>query len=274
VARAYWYLLKDEPQFRNQGLFETNGTPKPASQALKFAESALIPLGDPLRVDAGDTKTFIYRYGINTYVMWGAARPISFSGSALFQNPRGQPIDPPTSLSDEPFVVDGDISYQLGDSHVVADSFLEYGTTGPWTYFAKTPDGKLIPLHLVDWNWTSYMGDPCCKPLRINADTLAPAGDRTHPVQAVERYTAPKSESVEVAATWTLGAQGAGGVNLHLQHNGEEILSHAFVGQYRLSGLKLSLKEGDTLDFAIGPNTTVSGDSTEVRIQLLASVPN
>ena len=64
------------------------------------------------------------------------------------------------------------------DGRALKEQFGE----GDWQYFAKGSTGTMNPLELIDWDWTSYYGTKYTKPLRVNADSIAPAGDGAKPV--------------------------------------------------------------------------------------------
>ncbi len=267
VRWSSWYVLRDEPFFRNMGLLTADGSPKAAFRAFRMIESVLVPRGDPVRIDAGDAGTFIYRYGEKAYVMWGGDRPVAFSGKPLIRDAEGRTIAAPTKLADQPIVVTGDFAFKLGASPAVADSLYEFGKA-PWSYFAQTPDGALHPLGLIDWEWTSYYGGRGFKPLRINADSLAPAGDGAHPLQAVERYTSSSTGPVVIEASYSLAGRGDG-VSVHILHNGRAILSDMVDRKLEVKGLRVDLNAGDRLDFVVGPNRRAGGDSTSLRVRLL-----
>jgi hypothetical protein len=271
VTLASWYALQDEPFFRNMGLYAADGGPKPAQGAFRMMEAVLAKGGGVVRVDAGDDNTFVYRFGADQYVMWGDGRPIRFEGSPRVRDSFGAVIPTPTRLSDDPIVVDGQFTFKLGPNPVLADSLYGYGGRD-WRYFAKTSDGVLHPLERVDWEWTSYMGGKWYKPLRINADALAPAGDGAHPIQAVERFTATHDGRAVIQGAFSLGGSGDG-VDLHVLHNGREIYGSVVTKHLDLPGLTVDLHKGDTLDFSVGPNKAPGGDSTSLRIRILASSP-
>jgi hypothetical protein len=268
VKLASWYALEDEAAFKNMGLYTADGAPKPALGAFRLIETALSAYGDAVRVDTGDDRTFVYRYGANHYVMWGQGRPITFSGSPNVRSASGEAIPTPGALTDDPIVIDGQFDFKLGANPVLADSLYEF--RGPnWSYFAKSPNGTLHPLTLVDWEWTSYMGGKYYKPLRVNADSLAPRGDASHPVQAVERFTPDHDGPALIEGHFSL--HGAGdGVDLHILHNGSEIYTAIVTKALDLKDLPVDLHKGDTLDFSVGPNQTAGGDGTALRIRLLS----
>lgn len=267
VAEAYWYALIDQKHFSNMGLYTVGGVAKPGAAAFAFIEKMLIPLGDPVRIDTGDDKTLVYRFGADTYVMWGSGRDVAFSGEAKVFNAKGEVIAMPGHLSMTPIVVQG-AGFTLGATNIVADSLMEFGE-GNWQYFAKAANGKLTELTNVDNDWTSYLGSKYTKPLRVNADSIAPAGNGSNPIQVVERYTSDVARTVAIDANWR--TNDGDGVDLHILVNGLEIFSKIFVGAFALTDYRITLQAGDTLDFAMGPNQTVNGDSTQRRIVLTAA---
>lgn len=271
VEEAYWYALIDQSFFQNMGLYTTSGEAKPAAAAFAFVQSELLSQGDPVRVDTGDDMTLVYRYGPDTYVMWSSGRDVAFSADGVFYNTMGQQIAAPTELTMTPVIFRGS-SYTLGESDVVADSLMQFGE-GDWQYFAKSASGTLTPLINVDWDWTSYLGSKYTKPLRVNADSIAPAGTGANPIQVVERFTSDRAQTISIDASWTTGSTGDG-VDLHILVNGVEIFSQIFHGTLTLDGMEVTLRAGDTLDFAMGPNQYVGGDSTGRRIILTRVEPS
>lgn len=267
VAESYWYALQDQAWFRNMGLYDASGAPKPAAAAFSFVQKELLPRGDAVQVEADNDRTLIYRFGEDTYVMWGAPRDISIAGNAAAYDTSGRQIALPTQLSMSPVIVKGDFTYQLGASPVLADSLLEYGE-GAWDYLAKTSDGVMHDLGQVDWDWTSYTGSIWYKPLRINSDSIAPAGTGANPTQAVLRYTSHATQKAEITGFWDKNVEGDG-VDLHILLNGKEIYQKLVTDRLDLKGLYVNLQQGDVLDFAVGPNQTVSGDSTSYHIQIV-----
>ncbi|WP_416357031.1 M10 family metallopeptidase C-terminal domain-containing protein [Aureimonas phyllosphaerae] len=263
VKESYWYALIDQSHFENMGLLTRSGEEKPAAATFEFLKKELLPLGNPVRVDTGDDLTLVYRYGQDTYVMWGAARGVDF-GAGRFFDARGNEIARPTALSAEPVVFKGE-GFALGEKTVIADTLMEFGE-GDWQYFAQDRNGKLTELSLVDWDWTSYYGSQYTKPLRVNADSIAPAGNGANPVRVVERYVSDDDQVVGVDAFWRTGV--GDGVDLRIALNGVDIFSKSFTGLFELEGFKVTLRAGDRLDFSLGPNQTVEGDSTLRQITL------
>lgn len=265
VKEAYWYALLDQSFYKNMGLYTSTGEAKPAAAAFSFIEKSLLPLGDAIQVATGDADTLVYRFGSDTYVMWGSDRAVSFAAGGTFYNAKGEVIEAPTSLSMAPVVFKGS-SFILGDDKVVADSLLGFGE-GQFQYFAQTKNGTLTPLTNVDWDWTSYLGSQYTKPLRVNADSIAPAGDGANPIRVVERYVSDRDQKLSIDADWTTSGSGDG-VDIHILVNGVEIFSRIVNGTLELNNFIVSVAKGDKVDFVVGPNQYVTGDSTTRRLIL------
>lgn len=266
VAEAYWYALIDQKFFANMGLLTTAGEAKPAAAAFIFLQDTLLPLGDAVRVDVGDPQALIYRFGTDTYVIWGSARDIRFDGGGQFYDARGEAIAAPPSIGDAPVVFKG-TGFNLGADRVVADSLYDYDQ-GVFQYFVKNAAGVHVELGLIDWEWTSYLGNKWTKPLRVNADSIAPAGTGAAPLQVVERYVSDRTQTIEIDASWQLGGTGGDGVDLHILVNGREIITKLVTDAFSLVDFRLTLEQGDMVDFALGPNQAVGGDSTARRITI------
>ena len=262
VAEADWYSLVDEPWFQNMGLYSQAGDAKPAAAAFSFMQT-LLDKGDAVRVNPDDDLTLVYRYGADTFVMWGVGQNVSFAPGSHVYNAMGQEISAPTTLGMTPVVVTG--GYTLGSTNVVADSLMQFNE-GDWQYFAKTKAGVLTALENIDWDWTSYLGNKWTNPLRVNADAVTPFGDASNPIQVVERFVSDRAQTIKINATWNTGV--GDGVDLHILVNNVEVLTKVFQGAFSLDGYAVTLKAGDTLDFALGPNQTFGGDDTNRHITL------
>jgi hypothetical protein len=273
VNSAYWYALSDEKWFRNMGLFEWTGAPKPASDTFSLIQDKLLAGGNPVRVHSDIPRTFIFRYGANSYVMWGADRKVVFTGHPVFHDSQGKTIAMPNRLSDVPFIVSGDFQYQLEDSVILADSMLDYGENGPWRYFARTSDGTLHPLKLIDWEWTSYIGDLNFRPLEISSNGVIPGGVEGNTITAVERITLNESGTIAINGSWNVNPKSQDGIDLHIYRNGTEVFGRIVTGAFELPTLRLDVQAGDHLDFAVGPNRDSAGDSARTRIQISKYVP-
>lgn len=263
VARAYWYALLDEPYFRNMGLFERSRAIKPAGRAFAFVQRELIPHGPAVRVTTADPTARLYRLGGNRWVAWGASGTIRFPGGRLWDaQGRMLPGDSAT-LADDPVIVTGAASFSAAPGAVVADSLTGYGHV-PWSYWAQTGDGALHPLDWLDTPWTSSMGDRDFKPLRIDADSAATAGDASRPTRVVLRYTAHAKVEARLAACLTKGDRGDG-VDISALHNGDRVAGAILTRKLALTTPVLHLAAGDTVDLIGGPNRIAGGDSYRLR---------
>ncbi len=262
VAEADWYSLVDEPWFQNMGLYTQGGVAKPAAAAFSFMQT-LLDKGDAVRVNPDDDLTLVYRFGTDTYVLWSVGQKVSFAAGSHVYNATGEEISPPATLGMTPIVVTG--GYALGDTNVVADSLMQFNE-GDWQYFAKAKTGVLTALENIDWDWTSYLGNKWTNPLRVNADAVTPFGDAANPIQVVERFVSDRAQTIKINATWNTGT--GDGVDLHILVNNVEIMAKVFQGAFALDGYTVTLKAGDTLDFALGPNQTFGGDDSNRRITL------
>ena len=273
VAEASWYALQEQPWFKNMGLFETDGAARPAAKAFAFAENVLLPQGDAVQVATDNPHTLVYRFGADTYVMWGDTREIRFAGTPTFYNTRGEEIAPPTQISEDPIIVLGASTYEFGESSVVADSMYDYNegafTEGAWSYFARTGDGAYHALTMTDTQYTSSLSNNYFKPLWISYDSLAPGGSEANPYQAVARFSSKTDEAVEIRGSWTVGSGSTDGIDVRVVLNGQEIFSKIVTGSFNLSGLYVDLRPSDTLEFLVGPNLTSTGDASDYRIQLV-----
>lgn len=263
VKESYWYALIDQTHFQNMGLLTRAGDEKPAAATFELLKKELLPLGTPVRVDTGDDLSLVYRYGDDTYVMWGAARGIEV-GEGRWFDARGTEIARPASLSAEPVIFKGQ-GFEFGEKTVIADTLMQFGE-GDWQYFAQDRNGRMTELSLVDWDWTSYYGSQYTKPLRVNAESVAPAGGGANPVRVVERFVSDRDQRVDIDGFWRTGE--GDGVDLRIALNGVDIFSRAFVGLFELEDFTVTLRAGDRLDFSLGPNQTVQGDSTLRQITL------
>jgi hypothetical protein len=268
VDHAYWYALIDQQFFPNMGLF-SGTTIKPDGTAYGTIISRLFPYGRAARVDTGDNLVYLYRFGANRWLVWGASRQITFSGTPVVRDILGSSLASATvRIGAEPLIVEGATGYTLGATDIVADTLLQYGGA-PWSYFRRGADGKDISLALFDNDYTSYFGDRWSKPLRINNTSGAPAGDGGNPMRAVLRYTSPKAQQVDLEACFSKAVSGDG-VDYRIDRNGVKVAGGILVDRAALHALQLNLAAGDRVDLIFGPNLTYGGDSFSYRAILSA----
>lgn len=267
VQRAYWYALRDEPSFRNVGLYDGDRL-KPAGAAATTVMRLLPGSIHAIRIDTGDSGTFLYRLAEDRHVLWGTPRPIRITGPARAFDAQGRAIPLPTAFSADPVIVTGAIRYQLGPDPVIADSLYGYGRP-PWSYLARRRSGAMQPLAMIDWDWTSYYGAPSLRPLEIGAHSAIAAGDGGNPLAAVIRYTAPAAQTVLISAC--LSKRRAGdGMTIVVYRNDRPIYTGLLVDRLVIPTPRVTLARGDRLDFVYGPNGTAGNDALQSRIRLIA----
>lgn len=267
VARAYWYALVDQRWFPTMGLLDRNAHDKPAADAFRLMQDRLLPAGRPVRVP-GDRLTFIYRFGADRWVMWGAPRPIALHGGHIVvRDAAGHVLPPLTAIGEEPRIVEGATGYTLGQSPVLADSLLQYGAA-PWSYLARTVDGMLHPLGLLDDTYATTFASRFYRPLHIGDVAAAPAGDASHGDHAVLRYTAPAAQAATIAACFSKGA-GGDGVDVAIMQGDRLLFRGILTDMLRPAPIDVDLAAGATLDFAFGPNQVAGKDAFHYRIRLL-----
>lgn len=267
VRRSYWYALIDESYFPNMGLFDGQGRDKPAADAFRLARTRILAGGAPVRIDAGDRRSFVYRLASGGYVMWGDPRPLAITGSKVVRDTRGAPVAPPARLSDDPILLPPGAQYTLGVSPVLADSLPEFGRA-PWQYLAQPASGAPVPLAMRDWQWTSFYGKVGFDPLQVSSNWLAPAGNGAGPVRAIVRYTAPTAIKAEMAACFSKKPAGDG-VDVEVLRDGIKIHRTVVTQRTMIEGLKVDLAAGQTLDISVGPNRDAGDDALSYRIRLI-----
>jgi hypothetical protein len=263
VDHASWYALINQAGFPNMGLFAGTAI-KTQGSAFTMLTSRLMSSGRAVRVNTGDSLTYLYRYGTNKWVVWGAPRTITFNGAVTVRDVTGTvlPSSSTVQIGAEPVEIEGATGYTLADSNVVADTLLQYGAS-PWTYFRRDKAGKDTALALYDNLYTSYYGDRYSNPLRINNTTGAVAGNGTNPMNAVLRYTATQTQQVSLNACYSKTVSGDG-IDYHVLKNGTQVAGGILTDTATVAAT-VSLAVGDKLELVFGPNQTTGGDSFNYR---------
>jgi len=265
VRHASWYALVEQTHFPYMGLF-TGSLIKPQGRAYRNVVDALLPYGQPVRVDTGDQPFNLYRIGADRWVVWGLRGTISFTGGVV-RDMYGVALPAgPVKIGSEPLIVSGATGYTITASQVVADTMLQYGS-GSWSYWRRDKANVDTRLGVFDTDFASHFGDRWSKPLRINNTTAAPAGDGANPIRAVIRYTAPRAMQVELSACFSKANTGDG-VDYRITRNGVTVASGIVVDTATVNGVKFGLEIGDKVDLVFGPNQTYGSDSFFYRATL------
>lgn len=255
VHEAYWYALRDEEWWPNMGLLDREGkAPKPAAKAFELLQAKLIPLGRPRALSDDPTiQAFAFGSQGRGFVLWGSGADITVTGDASYLDSLGDEIAPVTRLTDKPVIILGQgVTVQVGPSDLVADSLYQYGQP-PWSYYALRPDIGLVPLEIIDWDWTSYRGAPDLAPLAVRDDWITTARFRDEPYHAIERFTADEGGLYRIRGWWEASPKTEPS-QLFIRHNRRTIAEAAITRErFALSGLSLRLAPGDTVDFELAP---------------------
>jgi hypothetical protein len=247
VCAASWYALRDEQWYRNMGLYDADGTLKPAGHAFALVVRDLLPHGRPERL-GDDPLLQAWRFGADgPVVAWGAGQAVRLEPGATVRLSDGSAIPAPARLGDDPIIVAGGVTF--GATATVADSLYQYGHA-PWTYAARRPDGTERPLAWRDWRWTSQLADPGLPALAVTARGVTAAGRKA----AVERFTAPAAGRYLVTGHWQRRGEG-GGVRLAMLQDGRELWARDLGpgAEAALEAWPVEMPEGGTLDFVLGP---------------------
>lgn len=274
VRAAFWYALNDQKWFRNMGLFATDGRIKPAGEAFALMQSRLLERGRPVRIDVGDPNVRLYRFGADTWVVWGASGQMRFTGNAELLDSRGRALPGDAmEISDQPVIAIGASGYKFAPGTILADSLFGY-LSGPFSYWARTADGKLRQLDWLDGPWTSFQGYRFFKPLWLGDNTGAPSGDGKNPVKPIVRFTAAAAGSFTMSLCVSKGAKGDG-IEVRLLRGSTE-LERAIVndGSKNFIVDVPAMRAGETIDFEVGPNYVPGGDSFSYRMRVANGVGN
>jgi hypothetical protein len=265
VTHANWYALIEQSAFPNMGLF-VGQAGKLSATAFRTVESKLLPYGAPVRIDTQGRPVNLFRIGADRWVVWGDDTVINFGSGASVRDVLGNPLANGGRVvaTAEPVIVENASGYGFEDGSVVADSLYQFGGAG-WSYFRRDKKGVETALGWFDNDFTSYFGDRWSKPLRINNDSAATAGDATTPIRAVIRYKAQQTMSVDVGVCLSKTV-GGDGVDYLVEKNGIKITAGVLTSSAILTGMKVGLVPSDRLDVSFGPNKVAGTDALRYRI--------
>lgn len=287
TAELDWYPLND----RGDGLIplvRRDGTRTDAGKAFAFVQSRM---GGLLARDASpDRFTFVRAFGPNIRVLWGAARPLAIdAGKVTAFDATGNRLDPNALQlrEDRALVLIGTQSLEraglvrLGCNPLVADSFYQFGYPLPgalgaagdgFQRFARA-GGHELAFEVMPGQqrtgvpWTPYLGRADMPNLRLMADSLLPAVKGPQGA-VVHRFVADRDRRLHVVAEFAASASSRDGIEVTVAQGGRELLSRRGTGPIAID-LRLTLRKGERLDFAVGSGGDSQGDTTRYRIRLL-----
>lgn len=247
--------------------------------------------GRPVKDVSDDDFTYGCQFGEDTWVLWGAPRPITVAQDAIVLDATGSQIPAPTTLRPEtpivivapngasvppvilgpqPFLADSYYQFaypQEDELKALGDGFERFARKGERTIALRSLPGQERP----GVPWVPWRGNSRHKGLRLTAETLLP--DRGKDI--VHRYTAPQAETVTLSAQFRPSPRSKDGVVVTLFLNGSPFLQETATGQSPLDIQRsdLTLAKGDLLEIVVGAGQTSKGDLTRYRIRLRQGTP-
>ncbi len=256
VRDHFWYALADQPAFPTMGLVRFDGTEKPAARAFAFAARTLAPLGPAQRVDHGDPTLFHFRYGPATHVVWGGRRALRIVGASQppqFFSADGQPLAGMAEVADAPVVIVGTPGLAFGPPEILADSLYGFAQA-PLEWVALRHGGAAVPLKMVKWQWSAYLGSSATPGMSINPGGIG----ITARLGAALRFTAKSSGSL-IASTCLRRnpAGGSGKAAVTFTHNGRPVWSAASTANQPAAILRaavpVTVRAGDVVALHLSP---------------------
>ncbi len=235
IVRADWYALRDEPFFPNSGLF-AGQQPRPELDGFRTSLAQLLARGDAKRIDQDSALVFAYRFGTDTYVVWGADRSIGWSGAAKAWDSQGKPIALPQRLTDRPVIVQTAGSFVPGAPTVVTDSLTDFASPS-WRYAVDAGSGAPIPLGWIDWNWAPYLGAASRPNFRAMPNAVSLGGRPGAALQLVEHYADAGVGTRWLSACFETPAAKPGQVTIRA--GGKTLYSASIAGQVRTDPIPL-----------------------------------
>lgn len=276
IAGAWWYALLDQPFWPNMGLYRPDPTEAmPAADSFRLLQGQLLPLGRPRHIgQTREDRIFAFGDPARAVVAWGAQGRLQVSGAERFVDARGQELGPVAALSDTPIVILGDdLEVTIHRDHQVFDTKYGFGMP-PWTYLSQRANGTVTPLNYIDWEWSSFLGDPGLRPLLASHGWISGARFATGDYHAIERFTAQDSGAHVITGEWfaPAGAHDTG-ATIIIERDGAKIASgSAGPDPMSFGPWSVQLEAGDQIDFRVGPGASAIDHAIRRRITIEAPV--
>ena len=263
VERAAWYALLNQKWFNNMGLFEPGGSPLPASRAFSLIQRELIPHGRAVRVPS-DEVTFLFRFGTDRWVIWGAPRELTPVPGSQYFDAEGRPLAGPVTIGSSPVIVIG-AQPAPGPSPLIADSVFQFDRA-PWSYYGRTPAGRLVPLTPLDGQFATTLGASTLRPLYLSDVAGAAIGTATSPTSALLRYTAPAAANVRVQVCLTANTKGDG-LRVAVAAGTRAVADQLVTDFAAILTEPVTVAPGEQIDLAVSPGGA-SGQNNTFRYRV------
>lgn len=168
------------------------------------------------------------------------------------------------------------LSHQWPTRHPLAQ-LLGHGNP-PWSCLATAPGRDDMLFQVMGWNWNPYRGHPSLNPMKATPLFTVGAWFDGVPCHAVERFTAPLAGEYSVSGRWFHKSDDddfADGSDIRISLNGR-ILASGVVSDasWTWENEALTLRKGDILEFAVGPNIGPGGDYARRELRITGPAYN
>ena len=127
-----------------------------------------------------------------------------------------------------------------------------------------------MPFRVMDWNWGPYYVDPYHNPMSVTSTTVEAAMFDQRPFLAIERFSVTETGEYTVSGVWSNSEDGDwDGAEVSVMINGDVIASSVVSNSTFEWSQTLSLRAGDNVDFAVGPNEVAGLDWVDRDITIL-----
>jgi hypothetical protein len=288
VDRIFWYLLHDDPG-EPMGLYEADGTAKPAAAALAtlVAELGGAPFSaKETTPDNVYSLLFVRPTGQEVRVLWSLApRAVTLHGVTRAVDFLGNQLGTAGAytLSDAPIFVEGSVTGvpvpTAADETIIASSTADFRGTqgaGGWTYGYIDGGEPFAPAPTFTSNdWYAYWTAPYPY-LTVTQVDVHPSVDGASQVKAVRRWTSTLAGSVHLVGDFQGEAQGDG-VGVTIQVDGRAVLARTLIGgpgpRAENFDLSVPVSVGSMVDFVVddGPANDMDYDATAFAVQIRAA---
>jgi len=290
VSRVAWYPLHP----RGDGyaaLYTRQGIRTEVGEAYHLARRELE--GVPVRDAAPDPFTQACAFGPaeapTHLVMWGAPRAVTLAPGIVARDATGAEVQPSGLSPEAPLLFtarDGGPvrlghEVMLAPQRRLADSYLQYGLPigqsaradgDPFARFVRVGEAELPLLtrpgqdtNGVPWHPYRALAEGTLP--RLTETVLIPSRGPRGPMEIVHRYTAPADLSATLDLSLALSDRSEDGVRVTVTA-GDVLLLDTPITEPFVRRLPVSLAAGATLDIAVGPGDSSTGDVVTYRFIL------
>lgn len=283
VESAIWYPLNPRGD-EMTALLNKVGTPTPTGEAFRTAAAWFE--GRVVQEVRPDPFTYGCLFGSDTLVLWGAPRQVVLSDDVYAYAANGARIEGSrfTLSADVPMILRSERvpvrlaqdSVWLGPHGLIADSYHQFGFPG----YGSDPFERLVvqagreaplltrPGQETDGvPWVPYLSSDIDWLARASASWAVPS-TQAGPIDILYRYRADAPARVDAAIWVSPSARSEDGVTVTLRLNGQALAKERVRTAKWVTVPNLSLRRGDLVDVALGPNENDAGDYAQFRVQL------